>query len=61
MSYYNRHGYTSAKCKFIRWSKVSGHWISECKNKNCIYYGEECIEKQGDDSEPCDEKEEADD
>ena len=52
MSYENRHGYTDARCKFI------GHWISECKNKDCYYYGDECIEKQGSDSEPCDDKEE---
>ena len=46
-----------AKCKYIKWEKVCDRWISECRNKNCYYYGDECIEKQGYDSEPCDDKE----
>ena len=51
----------NAKCKHCKWSKAGGRWISECRNKECYYYGDECIEKQGyDDREPCDEKEEAD-
>ena len=46
-----------AKCKYIKWEKVCDRWISECRNKNCYYYGDECVEKQGYDSEPCDDKE----
>lgn len=58
MSYDWGHGYTHEKCRFTKWSKVNGHWVSECRNKDCYYFGGECIEKQGAESEPCDDKEE---
>lgn len=56
MSYDWGHGYTHEKCKFTKWSKEAGAWVSECTNENCYYFGGECIEKQGADSEPCDDK-----
>lgn len=46
------------KCKFCKWSKPAGAWISECTNENCEHYGDECAEKQGAESEWCDDKEE---
>lgn len=46
------------KCKYCKWTKIQGAWLSECKNENCDYYGDECIEKIGYESEPCDYKEE---
>lgn len=58
MSYDCGYGYNHAKCKFCKWTKVAGRWVSECKNEDCYYFGDECIEKQGYDSEPCDDKEE---
>lgn len=45
------------KCRFCKWSKAAGAWISECTNKNSEYCGGECVEKQGYDSQPCDDKE----
>ncbi len=46
------------KCRFCRWIKGASGWISECKNSDSEYCGGECIEKQGPESEPCDDKEE---
>ena len=46
------------KCRFCRWYKVAGAWVSECNNSSSEFYGWGCVEKQGDDSEQCDDKEE---
>lgn len=46
------------KCRFCKWDKIAGRWISECTNESCENYGEECIEKQGPESTWCDDKEE---
>lgn len=49
-----------AKCKYCKWYKIAGAWVSECNNRNCIYCTGECIEKIGAESETCDDKAEAD-
>lgn len=46
-----------SRCRFCRWDKSSGAWISECTNADSEFCGEECIEQQGDDSEYCDDRE----
>lgn len=51
-----RRGEMSDKCKFCKWYKINGIWISECCNSNSVYCGDECIEKIGYESEPCDDK-----
>ncbi len=45
------------KCKYLSWYKINDVWVSECTNENCVYCGDECIEKIGYESEPCDKKE----
>ena len=60
MSYDWGRGYTHEKCKFTKWRKSAGAWVSECTNEKCYYFGDECIERQGADSEPCDDKVEDD-
>ncbi len=45
------------KCIFCKWHRVADAWISECTNSNSEYCGGGCIEKQGADSEPCDDRE----
>lgn len=45
------------KCKYCKWSKCVGVWVSECTNENSEHCGDECIEQQGAESEWCDEKE----
>ena len=56
MSYDWGRGYTHEKCKFTKWRKSAGAWVSECTNEKCYYFGDECIERQGADSEPCDDR-----
>lgn len=47
----------SDKCKYCVWYKIDNVWVSICNNPNSIYEGDECIEKIGAESEPCDDKE----
>ncbi len=60
MNYDWGRGYTHEKCKFTKWRKSAGAWVSECMNEKCYYFGDECIERQGADSEPCNDKAEDD-
>lgn len=45
------------KCKYCKYSKIAGAWLSECTNENSEYYGEECVERLRFEKQKCDDKE----
>ena len=45
------------KCKYCIWHKLNGYWQSECVNRACEHYQEECVETDKYEPSECDYKE----